>query len=295
MSELLTYNHIVLKNQRIENKKIMNRMSPYWSANDFNSLKELECFLKNTQLKIRDISEQSLRDVPLWDYFLSRVADVPAVYSWALTANVGQIDEFNNASELWSYCGMHNYKVDIESGKRWFKTKQMAIDFVTSVIKIKWDFKNLKAISSFHKELEERLKLCVWGPKYNCETIAAKTHPQKLVNWKVFLRTLCWEIGESIKEGHGFYHGLYIQMVSEKVDDFRGKAHNDSDIRIAENDSARRVTKLFLIHVVQYWRQLEGLAIKAPSDARKRCIEFPGIPIVYGGAMNSKTQKKNTS
>jgi len=279
MSKILTYNHIVFEDQRHENERSFELLASCSTEQDHEHMKELQSYLDDAQKKIKVIAEKMLGDSPIWHFFLCHVTDVPPIYSFALIVNIADISRFNSASKLWAYCGMHNYKVDVASGKRWFRTRQSAVDFVTSVIRINGEFKDVEATPAFHKEIEERLELCVWGSGYNCEKIAAKSSPKKLVNWNMFFRSLCWRVGESIRKGHGFYHGRYLEMVAEKVCQLHNV--NETDVRIVELQSARHITKLFLIHTVQYWRQMEGLTTKAPLDGREKCIEFPGLPIDY--------------
>lgn len=279
MSKILTLSHISLEKQHVEYNRKIEQPTSLLSEENLQILRRLDTSLLNQQLEINEIAIPSLQKISIWKKFLCRVSDIPAIYLLSLIANIGDISHFNTATKLWAYCGMHNYKVEVNLGRRWFSTMQRATDYVTSVIRINGDFNDMEDTAAFQKEIEDRLKLCVWGSEYHCEKISAKKNPIKLVNWNTFLRDLCWYIGQSITKGNGFYHSLHIEMVSEKISYLRNV--NEADIRIAELQSARHITKLFLIHVVQYWRQLEGLTTKAPLEGRKGCIEFPGMPIIY--------------
>lgn len=278
MSKFLAYNYMTLEGQRNDNERRIERMGSCLNKDDYLSIRNLDFAFACDGKTINDDALKMLEDIPIYNYFLRHVTCIPPVYALALVTSIGDIQRFISATKLWAYFGMHNYRVDVDSGKRWFRTRESAVEFVTSVIRINGEFSNIENTSDFDIEVELRLKFCCWGDGYNCEKVAAKSIPKELVNWNVFCRNVCWRIGENIRKGSGFYHGLYSKMLAQKMEQLSNV--NLSDIRNAEFNASRHITKLFLIHLVQYWRQHEKLSTKAPLDSKDN-IEFPGIPMVY--------------
>jgi len=279
MAKTLVKNYFVLEGQRLENKEKIQYKAPYWTTEDLIFFQELDKGYDITLQRIRNRSLLHLESIPLWkEGFLSHVEEIPPVYALALMSSIGDISQFKYPSKLWSYCGMHNYKVDIVSGKRWFNDRQKAVEHVTSVLRTDNFFRELEGTSIFKTELNERVnEFCVYGMDYRHEMIAAKRNPKKMVNWNTSLRSLCWRIGESINKNQGFYHDLLVKMEEEEASKLRRVS--DVDLRIINLQSRRHITKLYLIHIVQYGRQLKGLFSVIPPEGK--IIEYPGFPIVY--------------
>jgi len=290
MSKIFANNHINSEKQRAENFNEIAKMAPNWLQEDLDHFHDFDKHLTDYQFEIQNKSRNFLQNSGFYQYYLSHVDDVLPVYSFQLISNIGNIKRFKNPEDLLAFFGMHNYEVDTLKGKRWFPTRQLATDFVQSVVEKDMNFKDKENTTGFLEEIQSRLyTYCTWGAEIKIKKIAAKSSPKKLMTWSRLLRDLCWRIGESIRKGNGFYHHEYSKIAFEKMRNLQSA--DEADIRILELQSARHVTKFFLRHVFQYWSQFEGRYAKAPPEGKERYKEFPGLPFIYAEEINNPNLK----
>lgn len=250
-------------------------------------LKEYRTIYASLEADLRVGTDQYLNALPIWKYFLSKVSDLDDMAALALIIGIEDITRFASAAKLWAYCGMNTYMVDKESGKKWFKTKQMAINFVEKILRNK---------KSQYKTVDELLNLCVWGSGYDTKKTAMKDGTE-LGNWNAFLKKVCEGISKDFDQGkgNGFYHqqieinGLEKLRRISGFEDHNFEKNNLTDLQLPAgllaqiNSQARRTTiHLFLTHLLQYWRQMEGLPIKKPVIKNGgKIITFPGMPLEF--------------
>lgn len=91
--------------------------------------------------------------------------------------------------------------------------------------------------------------------------VAARRRRGEKANWNPFLKTLCWKVGESfVKAGKdSFYRGLY-EEAREKYDKKEEQEATPSKAR-AYARAKRWTVKMFLAHVLEWWKLREGLPV----------------------------------
>lgn len=248
----------------------------------------------------RKTADGMLEKFPIWEYFLKHVTDLDKLTTLALIAGIVDISRFETSVKLWAYCGMHTYKVEMKTQKRWFETKQQAINFVESILTNKCSIGK-----KYEDEVDELLSLCVWGGGYFTKKVAAQDDMGKLENWNRFLKNICLKISDNFDKGseNGFYHKILrsrelkeIHKMTDLIDDnfesiWLADPHMRSNLKrqlpggilAKANSRAKRETvKIFLSHLFHYWCQMNGLPVRRPHfNEDSEVLSYPGVTLEY--------------
>lgn len=276
MVKSLTLSYIVLDEQRVENVNRIQNVSGMRSQDEIDCMDVLYKSFTQPLDAIKSKADAMLKPIAFWNYFLSYVKEIPAIYLLALITGIRNIKHFEIPSDLWEFCGLHTYEVD-ESGKRWFKNQREAEYFISGILNSTPEFKGMEQTNRYKKEFQERLQLCVSGDNYKLIKIAAKSSPKKLRNWDMFFRTVVWHIGHSIDKSDGFYNQQLKKIERIEIKKRENKYLSREVIRKL---ALRLVSKLVLIHIVQNWQQMEGRVVKRPIDDTN-LVDYPGFKIIY--------------
>lgn len=197
--------------------------------------------LIRTEKEIEKRVRVFIKPLPLYQLWLKpHVKGIAELLGGALIAAIEDIGKFDTVSKLWIYCGIG---------------LKPALDKEGNPL--------LDGDGNILYEIQRKKK----GEK---------------INYSPFLKTLCWKIGESfVKTGtRGFYGDMYkkykeretrkqaragVQIVAEgDAQKLRkegkkaiGKAH-------IHNRARRKAVKLFLSHLWEVWREIEGLPTRVP-------------------------------
>jgi len=156
---------------------------------------------------------QELKQIPIWNVWLSKIKGVGVALGGGLIARIGDIGRFPNVSKLWAYCGLH------------------VVDGA----------------------MPQRKK----GSK---------------INWNPHLRVLAWKLGEAFVKTKGFYRKRYEEFreMEDKRDYICDRCKQyfpDRKQCIDKHRFARakrKTVKMFMAHLFDVWRKLEGLPTPKP-------------------------------
>ena len=187
---------------------------------------------KNIEKRVRTF----VRPLPIYKNWIEpEVKGVAELLAGGIIAGIEDISRFTYASELWTYCGL-----------------------------------GLKAETLENGEIVHTIQKRKKGEK---------------INYSPFLKTLCYKIGEQfIKTGNrGFYGKKYqhykerelnkqerkgVKVLPQALLDKKPKKEKESGEYMSEghvhNRARRKTAKLFLSHLHQVWRAMEGLPVPPP-------------------------------
>ena len=301
MCKILTTQYMKFYENRVEAERRMKELQRKGHIEEYNQLEGLRNDYAIFAAGFKHNAVEHLKPMPIWKYFLSQVTDLDEISALALIIGIQDISRFEVPSQLWAYCGMHTYMIDIKTQKRWFETKSIAVGFVDGFIK----HKDQMHPSQLEKYREDLLTQCVWGEGCVPKKVAAKDGDGKLENWNKFLKKICFRISEDFDRGSedGFYHQFQKKIEIREIKKMSsGDNQNIVNAILADpgmykelseklptglvskaNSRARRETvRLFLTHLLQYWRQLRVLPVKKPRLAEgAKMVEFPGIALEF--------------
>jgi len=226
--------------------------------------------LMSAEEEIRSEMARWVRERPIWNYFLEDVKGVGPVIAAGIIASIGSesekygksIERFDTISSLWAYAGLHTYEVDAKSGKRWFTSEYAAREFIKPFAQQYVDRSDKK--TDVEAEITRLLKGYCWGDDITVERVAAKRKAGQIANWNSFLKTLCWKIGESFVRCGGRYRDIFDD--AKHADTIKHPDYSKGHIHAR---AKRKATKIFLSHLWEKWREMEGLPVREPYVIEK--------------------------
>jgi len=250
-----------------EIQQIFQDPFPQMCAEMINSYRKIE---KSISLLISN----QIKDYPINEWLLSQKGIGPML-AGGLIGYIGDISKFDKVTSLWAYAGMGVIEICETCNKRhvqygskgaWIQHTAERLKEQNDKVK---DKSKQKKNADFIKEAES--KLC------HCERPVIKRVGQRriqgqLLDYNPEFKQLCFLIGDQfIKQRESPYRKLYDQFRLEyenrpdlmKERDARKGGQSKGTGHI--NDMARRKTvKIFLSHLWEEWRTLEGLPTPAP-------------------------------
>lgn len=217
--------------------------------------------LRKAENEIKREMQRFVDTVPIYQGFLTDVMGIGPIIAAGLISIIGGkspnygvgIARFDTVSKLWAYAGQHVIKVN-EKGHRWFPTEGHAYEFHKK--HVMWYAEKATSKIDVEKEIKKRMQSACWGDVETSNQIAKKRAGQ-VANWNQDLKTLCWKIGESFVKVGGYYRAEYdTQKEREQL-----KAPEEKKI-VHHKRAQRKAVKLFLSHLWQKWRELEGLPVR---------------------------------
>jgi len=224
--------------------------------------------------KISKIIANQIIAIPIHEWLLANKGIGP-ILAGALIGYVGDISKFDKVTSLWAYSGMGVIEMcdtckkrHIRQGSKGQWIQHTADRLKSQNDKLK-DASKKKKPETFIKEAEARL--C------HCEEPVIKTMSQRrvvgqLLDYDPDFKQLCYLIGDQfIKNRDSPYRALYDQyrleyenrpdLMAEMASRKKGASKGTGHI----NDMARRkAVKIFLSHMWEKWRELEGLPTPPP-------------------------------
>lgn len=206
---------------------------------------------------------------PLWGYFFANMRGISESLATSLMAEIGDISRFNNPSRLWGYAGLVG---------GYFKSKCSAGHKFMSAS----DMHRTCPIFSDDKDTPCGAEVTV------VEQVKGKA-PKRTTGWHYLfnsrLKTTCWKIsGQLVKQGDAFYRNLYLtkkeyyrnRAVTEGLTvlpapEMKGKTEKDGYMSVGhiDNRARRHMVKVFLVHLWEAWREVEGLELRTPYVIEK--------------------------
>jgi hypothetical protein len=277
----------------IENPQIFNDEFAQASAKMITDYKKVEKFMADR------IENQSLR-YPKINHALRNIQGIGPTFAGGLISYVATqrkkvngktlvgIECFPKVTGLWAYAGLGVYDMCKICGKRYIhdgsrgawiqNTAQKLIDvqYDQATGKLRLKDKSKKLTPEMALEKAE-------GYICHCEKPVLKPTSQRriagqLIDYNPGFKDLCYLIGEQfVKQSESPYRKLYEQYYLEystlpdlakerdekKKDPVDGKMGSKGTAHIY-NMSRRRAVKMFIAHMWQVWRELEGLPTPDP-------------------------------
>jgi len=218
-----------IKNSRLtEDEKWRMKKSVLYPLNDL---------LEEIDFDILKICE----DLPVYTEFLAdKIKGIETYWALRVIVLIGDIKKFKNISALWKYSGLAPVKYCRECGKRYFDN--------TEWIKFKRKHRKEPTRNLNKVKCSCRNPTIYYGAEAKISGLIPDYNEQlkKAVN----------RIGQVLIEDDGYYQ--------EKYDDyFWHESQKVFSPNHAKNRARRKVVKLFMYHLFNAWRELEGLEAKA--------------------------------
>ena len=207
-----------------------------------------------------------MKKMPIYNDWLKDVKGIAELLAGGLLAGISDIERFPTVSKLWKYCGMGMETRCRGCNKRLFESNSLKKGWINKrLVNIKRAFEKQAEFGDQKKEFDEKEALeRIHKAICSCDKPTPYNDIQKLrrgdfIDYNPFLKKMCWKLGESFVKTKGGYRKLY--------EDFRAKEDRDhpdfSDGRRYAR-AKRRTVKMFLAHLWEKWRELEGLPVRVP-------------------------------
>jgi hypothetical protein len=185
------------------------------------------------------------KDHPLRCNYLSNIQGIGRIISSGIIAWIGPISRFDNVSKLWAYAGF--------SAEHWKSTCERGHKFITT--------SKPERCRVRMKKGKRAGEIC--GAKL-VKTESFKEPPRRTRGYVLFvnqkLHSFVWKIARSFeyqKPDKSFYRRMYDTYKAEE----KRKGISDGHAR---NRALRKTAKLFLAHLWETWRRMEGLPVSEP-------------------------------
>lgn len=204
----------------------------------------------------------------IWDEFFLNVRGIGECYATSLIAIIGDINKFQTPSSLWAYFGM---------------TAQYVLASCSKGHKIMMASDKHKTCPMFANDEDDPC-----GGEITITERVTGVAPKRKAGYHYMFnstaKTLCWKIGENLmKQGDDYYRDIYktakeqyrnkaiaegltVCPASQIPKKNKEKYMSDGHIH---NRAKRKMTKIFLVHLWEAWRAVEGLDIRPPYVIEK--------------------------
>lgn len=227
--------------------------------------------------------ESELNRYPISQWLIAH-RGIGTIFTAGLIAYIGDIGRFGTVSKLWQYAGMGVMEICQDCGKRVIRADRGAWIQHTAD---RLDWANSKVIDQTKRKSREELEaqatgyLCRCGSS-NTKVMGQRRIPGQLADFNPDFKKLCYLIGDQfIKQRESPYRKLYDQyrleyetrpdLIAEmsgkkgkgtvrvrgEMVEVKGTAHINAMAR-------RKAVKVFLSHLWEEWRTIEGLPTPAP-------------------------------
>lgn len=227
--------------------------------------------------------EEQLTAYPISQWLMAH-RGIGVVFAAGLIAYIEDINRFNTVSKLWQYSGMGVYEICQDCGKRVIRADRGAW-IMHMADRLEWA--NEKVTDKSKIKTREQLVEQATGYVCLCEhpnikVIGQRRMPGMLLDYNPDFKKLCYLIGDQfIKQRESPYRKLYDQYRLEyetrpdliaEMQSKKGKGsvkvkgeHVEVKGTAHINAMARRKTvKIFLSHLWEEWRTIEGLPTPDP-------------------------------
>lgn len=216
-------------------------------------VKDLLIKAESFEEDIKKLLKVEIEKHPLHRKYLSRIRGIGPILASGLISYIADISRFEHVSNLWVYFGW--------GMNRWCNNCE---EFTY----VNVEFKNREGKKTTAKRFKPQNKC----PRCHNETIPVlqKRHAGYMNNWNDKAKVLAWKCGQSfVKSGpKSGYYRLYKQFKDEEMrlhptkQVVKGKTmYNQGHLH---NRAIRKVVKIFLSHLWETWRSMDGLEVTEP-------------------------------
>lgn len=233
MSSLYKKSKILLDAHDRINKEIAATSARIYAANYTLTKLEVEELRKKIYFPLVDVLGQIEVDIekqceqfPIYGVFLKPL-NVDPYLALKMLVKIKDIKRFENVSNLWSYTGFAPIKICETCGKRYFDDS----------------------------EWEKFVKRYAPVDRCNCSNPKVTHHSNRTGSFDQKLKITLNQMGEELIEYNQPYRNAFKQYKKEE------KLKINNDVHVT-NRARRKVIKVFLFHLFNEWRELEGLERK---------------------------------
>jgi hypothetical protein len=193
----------------------------------YAGLKDVEAVLAK---EIKEIVDEH----PLWTRWLKGIKGIGPILAGGWISGLATPERFPNVAKLWAYCGYHTVPADMKYAEK-FKTNPRFADALAGG------------------------RIPALPDDQNLRMAAHRVRGQR-ANWSSSLKTLGWKTGESfVKASKGQYRPFYDEQRAH-YEQSRPETSDAHRFAMAK----RKTVKLFLSHMWEVWRRIEGLPVTKP-------------------------------
>jgi hypothetical protein len=194
---------------------------------------------------IKDLEASIARDIfaivrehELWQSWLVDVKGIGPILAGGYLAGIGDIGRFETISKLWAYSGQHTVPNTPERAEA------------------AWQARVRKAEFDARKTGKE--PVVPTRPTFQPARLSPRRVKGERANWSPFLSVVCWKTGESFVKTRGAYRAEYDRERAKYE-----RTRPDTSDGHRHNMAKRATVKLFMAHLWETWRTLDGLPIRA--------------------------------
>lgn len=222
-----------------------------------------------------DILRDIVKDTKLWDEFFDRINGVGVMLASSLIANIMDAGRFQTISKLWAYGGLiAEYTLaECENGH-----KMMMASAHSRLYNKKGEGRHKNGEPLYEKkccpiysmeETEENGERKPCGAELKILEVVKSKAPKRKKGYHYLFntgfKTLCWQISEQlIKKTNPFYRDIYVKEKAKQE-----AQHPDLSKLHRHTRAKRKVVKIFLFHLWECWRTMEGLPVRVPYSIEK--------------------------
>lgn len=209
---------------------------------------------------------RSVKQIPIYQEYLQYVKGIGPTLTTKLVAYIQDIERFPKVSMLWKYFGLApvTYCTNCKTLKRYFPSEYEKLRWIDSTYQ-----KQVNMIYPDDENLESKkdnILRKIENSVCNCNNPAPKVMAEKRVSgiasvdYNPRCKDLMYVISDQFVKQGKLYKELYKQYKAEETalnKDVLTKMH-------IHNRTKRKVSKVFLSHLWEKWRELEGLPIRQP-------------------------------
>jgi hypothetical protein len=266
MSEF--YNALMQDKYQIDNQVFISDEFGNQGVYLINDYKRLE---KRIEAKIKN----QVNTYPIYKEYLKETKGIGPILAGGLISYIHPISRFDSVSKLWAYAGMDvreicsncnkRYIVDAKRGE-WIERRANRLE---NISKTRKDQSKVKTHEQCIKEAEALI--C------HCENpVLVKTSPKaragEMIDWNPELKKLLYLVSDQfVRQRSSPYRKVYEEakltymnrpdlmkeIEKKQKGEVKGTAHIEAMAR-------RKTVKLFLSHLWETWRKLEGLPTPEP-------------------------------
>lgn len=216
---------------------------------------------KTAEAVIKDL----LEDTDIWTTFFKDIRGVSYKLASSLIAEIEDISKFDNITSLWAYFGLIGSYV-IGNCSNGHKLIMSSDRNKTCPI--------LKSVSNGENGTEEKTedkaieKEPCGGDIIIIDRIEGQA-PRRIKGYHYLFnmrgKSICWKISEQmVRQGNTFYRNIYDATKEQQ----RNLNPGFSKMHI-HNRAKRKMVKMFLSHLWEAWRKIEGLETRPPYVIEK--------------------------
>jgi hypothetical protein len=170
---------------------------------------------------------------PLWQLWLKDVKGIGPIFAGGWMSAIGDPAKFDNVGKLWAYAGLHTVPANTAYVEKFIDNPRIRAAVEAGAV--------------------------VGDPNNQDLRMMPRRERGKRANWSPFMRTLAWKTGGSFVKSKGPYREFYDRYRA-RYEITRPETTDAHRFAMAK----RKTVKLFLSHLWEAWRLIEGLPVRQP-------------------------------